>query len=365
MTQRMILLNPGPVTLSDRVRAALVRGDWCHREPEFAGLVREINTALAGVYAALAADYQSVLLTGSGTAAVEAMLASLAPDERVTLVLTNGVYGERMAQMLAAHHKPHRVLKYDWTSGPDVAAVDRVLANDPSITHVAAVHHETTTGRLNDVEAIGRVCRTRGTDLLLDCVSSFGAEQIAGQEWNLAAAAATANKCLHGAPGLAFVLGRPDIWASRPARADSVYLDLHAYHRMQHTEGFSPFTHAVQVAFALAEALAEHREQGGWQTRRQAYLRRAARIGETLAALGVETLIPAAESSAVLRAYRLPDGTTYQRLHQELKDQGFVIYAGQGQLAPSIFRVAHMGDVRDDDLTRLCAALTSIIGRRR
>jgi 2-aminoethylphosphonate-pyruvate transaminase len=143
-----------------------------------------------------------------------------------------------------------------------------------------------------------------------------------------------------------------------------VYLDLHAYHRAQHGDGFSPFTQAVQVAFALGEALAEHREQGGWQSRRETYLQRATRIGAALATLGVATLIPASQCSVVLRSYRLPDGVTYQRLHDELKRNGFVIYAGQGQLAASIFRIAHMGDIGNDDIERLCAALTAVLGQR-
>jgi len=256
------------------------------------------------------------------------------------------------------------VLRHDWTSGPDIAALEHALADDPSVSHVATVHHETTTGRLNDIDAIGRACKARGAQLLLDGVSSFGAESIAGRDWNLAAIAATANKCLHGAPGLSFVLARRELWASSPARSGSVYFDLHAYNRAQHGEGLSPFTQAVQIAFALDEALAEHREQGGWAARRESYLQRAARIGATLTALGVEMLIPASECSAVLRSYRLPHGTTYQHLHDELKTQGFVIYAGQGHLTPSIFRIAHMGDIRDDDIERLCAALASIIGRR-
>jgi 2-aminoethylphosphonate-pyruvate transaminase len=187
------------------------------------------------------------------------------------------------------------------------------------------------------------------------------------------AVAATANKCLHGAPGLSFVLARRELWAEPPARAGSVYLDVHAYHRQQHADGFSPFTQAVQVAFALEEALAEHAEQGGIVARRCAYRDRAERVQAELARLGVDTLLSPSEYSAVLWSYRLPKGMTYLRLHDALKARGFVIYAGQGHLAPDVFRIAHMGDIRDDDLDRLCAALRAALrparrpatGRRR
>lgn len=358
---RTILLNPGPVTLTERVRGALLRGDWCHREPEFAGLMQEINRRLATVHEPLAADYAAVVLTGSGSAAVEGMLASFAPEEAHTLVIANGVYGTRMARMLTAHRRPHRVLVHDWLAGVDLGRVEQALAEEPRTTHIAVVHHETTTGRLNDLAALGRFCRERGLQLLLDGVSSFGAEELAGADWNLAAVAATANKCLHGVPGLSFVLARRELWASPPAHAGSTYFDLHTYHRAQHAEGFSPFTQAVQVAFALREALAEHAEQGGWHARRALYRSRAERVSTTLTRLGLESLLPPAAFSSVLWSWRLPPGRTYTGLHERLKARGFIIYAGQGHLSPEIFRIAHMGDIQPGDLDRLDVALTEAL----
>ncbi|MCC7259054.1 MAG: 2-aminoethylphosphonate aminotransferase [Gammaproteobacteria bacterium] len=363
MSERTLLLNPGPVTLSERVRRALVRGDWCHREPEFAALVRDIDARLAAVYEDLAGRYEAVVLTGSGTAAVEAMLASFAPEDRITLVVANGVYGERMARMLEAHRRPNRVLGHGWLEAVDLQRVEQALADDPAISHIAVVHHETTTGRLNDLAALARVAQARGVQLLLDGVSSFGAEQIAGHGWNLAAVAGTANKCLHGVAGLSFVLARRELWQRPPARPASVYFDLHAYHRTQHGEGFSPFTQAVQVAFALHEALAEHADAGGWLARRACYRERAARLSATLAALGVGTLLPPEAYSSILWSYRLPPGMSYAGLHAALKARGIVIYAGQGQLAADIFRIAHMGDLAAADLGRIEAALRAALGR--
>lgn len=361
MESRQILLNPGPVTLSDRVRAALTRGDWCHREPEFAALVREILEGLAGVHPELGTEFEAVLLTGSGTAAVEAMLACFAPTAGKTLVLSNGVYGERMARMLQAHHKPHRIVALGWTDALDIAAVEQALAADSAITHVAVVHHETTTGRLNDLAALGRACRSRGVRLLVDAVSSFGAEEIVPEAWNLDAIAGTANKCLHGVPGLAFVLARRELWRAPPAAVRSVYLDLYSYHRAQHDDGFSPFTQAVQIAFALREALAEHREQGGWSARRQLFRRRAERVYRSLRDAGVETLLKPEEYSCVLWSYRLPPGRSYAGLHDRMKREGFVIYAGQGKFANEMFRIANMGDIKSADMDRLTALLGSAV----
>jgi 2-aminoethylphosphonate-pyruvate transaminase len=361
MTDRTVLLNPGPVTLTERVRAALTEGDWCHREPEFAELTRHLNGQLASVYDELASDYQAVLLTGSGTAAVEAMLASFAPDDGGTLILANGVYGERMAAILDAHGKPQQLLQREWIEPLDLGAAAAVLDANPAITHVATVHHETTTGRLNDLAAVGAMCRERGLELLLDGVSSFGAETIRGADWNLAAVAATANKCLHGVPGISFVVARRDRWA-QPARAGSVYLDLHRYFAGQHGDGYSPFTQSVQVAFALREALDELADEGGWDARGRRYRERALRIHACLESLGVRTLLGPGEYSSVLWSYELPEPGSYPRIHAALKADGFVIYAGQAGFAERIFRIAQMGDIRDGDLDRLEVALRRAFG---
>lgn len=359
---RQILLNPGPVTLTDRVRAALTRGDWCHREPEFAVLMGDINRRLKQVHPGMEEKYRAVTLAGSGTAAVEAMLASFAPDEGTTLVVANGVYGERMAQMLEVHGKPFQMARHDWTVPIDVAEVERQLKAGPAITHLAVVHHETTTGRLNDLDALGTLCRARRVLLLLDAVSSFGAERIDAEDWNLGALAGTANKCLHGVAGLSFVLARNDLWSGPACRPGSLYLDLRRYFETQHRDGFSPFTLPPQVAFALQAALAEHAEAGGSEARRRTYMGRATRLAATLRDLGVESLLSPGDYSSVLGSWRLPAGQTYARLHDALKGEGFVVYAGQGDLGTEIFRIAHMGDIKAADLDRLCASLRTHLG---
>jgi len=358
--KRLVLLNPGPVTMTPRVRAALARGDWCHREPEFATLMQEINARLVAVHPALRTGFSAATLAASGTGAVEAMLGAFAPEDDETLVVANGVYGERMARMLKALGRPHVVLEHAWTEAVDLRRLEAALVANPRITHLAAVQLETTTGRWNDMDAIGALCRARGITLLLDAVSSFGALPVDATAWNLGALAATANKCLHGAPGLSFVIASDALWQRQPPASRSVYLDLRAHHAGQHGNGFSPFTLPVQVAFALHEALAEHAEQGGATARFALYQARAGRVAAALAAAGVTPLLDPASYSPVLASWRLPAGRSYTELHDALKALGFVIYAGQGGLGPEIFRIAHMGDIHAGELDALCAALTRL-----
>lgn len=355
----MILLNPGPVNLSDRVRAALTAPDLCHREPEFAGLQEAIRRRLLEVYGLVEPLWSAVLLSGSGTAAVEAMLASLMPAAGRLLVLENGVYGARMAEIAACYDIPCRVLRRPWGEPFELDAVEQELAAGAGIRHVAAVHHETTTGRLNDLQALARCCRAHGAALLVDAVSSFGAEALELEDPAIAACAASANKCLHGAPGVSFVVLRGDALPALPSPR-SVSLDLARHRRAQdaHTTAFTP---AVPAFYALLEALEELEEGGGWRERHARYARLAGWVEEGLAALGVRPLLPDGARSVVLRAYHLPEGFGYATLHDAMKARGFVLYAGQGALADDVFRVSTMGAIQEADVERFLAAMGEVL----
>ena len=230
----MILLNPGPVILSERVRRSLLNPDLCHREVEFFDLQEELRSGLLAVYGLDPAQWSAVLMTGSGTAAVDSMMASLPSENARVLVLQNGVYGERMAQMCAQYRISHETLVGPWLAGPDLDQVAARLGAG-AFTHLAVVHHETTTGRLTDLRALARLCAARGVQLLLDGVSSFGAEAIefTGADLGscLGAVAATANKCLHGVPGVSFVITRRA--ALQAAVSRTYYLDLARLARAQ------------------------------------------------------------------------------------------------------------------------------------
>jgi 2-aminoethylphosphonate-pyruvate transaminase len=348
----MKLLNPGPVSMTDRVRKALASEDVCHREPEFKAAVGRVREKIAKVYGA--AGYTPVLIGGSGTAAVETMLSVVARDAK-SLVVANGVYGERMAAMLKAQGKAHEVVTAPWTSRMDLGGVEKALATG-AYQHVLAVHHETTTGRLNDLAALGALCKSHGVPMLLDAVSSFAGEDIRFAEWNLEALAATANKCVHGAPGVSFVLVR-DESLKKPSGATSVYLDLHR-HAADQAKGGAPFTLPTHVTFAFDVALDELADSGGWKARHALYASRSNRLRSALKELGVSVLLDREDVyGATLTSFRLPEGKSYDALHDGLKKAGFVIYAGQGKFDGAIFRIAVMGELPDADIDRLVGAL--------
>ena len=355
---RAILLNPGPVSLSEAVRKAAVSADLCHREPEYFRLQSHLRAELLAVYGCAADDWTAVLLGGSGTTALEAMLTTLPARDARLLVLENGVYGERIARIAEIHAIAHEALQFGWTEAIDFERVEQSLA-EGAFTHVAAVHHETTTGRLNDVGRLARLCEAHGAELLLDAVSSFGAENIPFDSPALAACAATANKCLHGIPGLCFVVSRRSALVQCASPPRSLYLDLSLWAARQDQES-TPFTPPVNGLLALDRALEELRAQGGWHARHARYTRLAGRVRRGLAARGVETMLAAEATSCVLVSYRIPEGMTYDEIHDGLKQWGFVIYAGQGDLAAQLFRISTMGDITDYDMERLLAAIESV-----
>ncbi|HEY8075549.1 MAG TPA: aminotransferase class V-fold PLP-dependent enzyme [Labilithrix sp.] len=352
----MKLLNPGPVSMTERVRRALLAEDVCHREPEFKAVVARVRKRLADVYAE--PGFVPVLLGGSGTAAVEAMLSLVAPHENA-LVVANGVYGERMTAMLRAQGKPNEIVSAPWTSAVDVAAVERALATN-KYGHLLVVHHETTTGRLNDLAPLGALCKKHDVPMLVDAVSSFAGEEIRFADWNIEAVAATANKCLHGAPGVAFVLARREA-LERPSGATSVYLDLHR-HAAAQDKNDTPFTLPTHVTYALDEALAELADEGGWRARHATYRARSTHVRNLLAGLGITLLLECADDyGSTLTSFRVPQGRSYEAIHAHLKSEGFVIYAGQGKFDGQIFRIAVMGELDGRDLERLSAALRSAL----
>jgi 2-aminoethylphosphonate-pyruvate transaminase len=357
----MLLLNPGPVTLSERVRRSLLQPDLCHRESEFFDLQDEARRRLLATYSLDPTQWCAVLLTASGTAAVESMVAALVSENGRLLIVENGVYGERIALICAQYGIPHERLVGDWMRAPDHSAIAARLASRPKnagFTHVAIVHHETTTGRLNDLGALAGLCREHDAALLVDAVSSFGAEAINFQDPALSAVAATANKCLHGVPGAAFVVVRRKDLLNAASR--TYYLDLARLARLQDQRN-TPFTPAVHAYYALVEALREYAEQGGRSARFDHYAALAERVRSGLAALGVAAAIPPGESSVVLRAYTLPASLSYAQLHDALKADGFVIYAGQGNLSKSLFRISTMGNLTSADIDRLLQCFARLL----
>jgi 2-aminoethylphosphonate-pyruvate transaminase len=359
--RQYILLNPGPVNVSPRVQQALLRGDLCHREEEFSDLLVAIRSKLLRAFAPR--GYTAIPLSGSGTLAVEAMVSSALPEGRKLLVINNGVYGERMLRMAEAHRIPAVELRYGWTERPDLEQIENTLKADPAIGAVALVHHETTTGLLNPVTEVGVITRRVGRLLLLDAVSALGGEDLDLARDGVDLCACTANKCVQGLPGVAFVLvGNEAMMAMQEHPRRSLYLHLPLHWEAQERRSI-PFTPSVQAWYALDAALDELLEETV-AARVKRYRTAAFLLREGFTRMGLKFLLPPEYHANSLTSLLLPEGMTYPRLHDDLKESGFVIYEGQGKLQTGIFRVANMGHLTLDDFRRFLGALETVLATR-
>lgn len=358
--RRQVLLCPGPVNTSAHVKAALGGPDICHREPEFSQLLQTVRGKLVH---ALGLDhrYTPVIIGGSGTAALEAAILSCLDGGRKLLVINNGVYGSRLAQIARIHEIPCVEIRSPVTERPDLSRVSAALRRDSHIGTVAMVHHETSTGMLNPVEEVAGLAKKYRRRLLVDAISSLGAEPLDLSKHHIGICVGSAGKCLHGAPGLSFVL-LSDEEAARVGKLKprSLYLDLALQLKSQET-GDPPFTPAVPLVAAFDAALNELvREK--LKVRIARYRQRAVFLRQGFKKLGLKLLLEERILSNTLTALWVPQGRTYAQIHDGLKKAGFVIYAGQSELRGKIFRVAHMGQLLQADLKGLMQAMKAVLG---
>jgi 2-aminoethylphosphonate-pyruvate transaminase len=355
-----VLMNPGPVVVDPRVRSALAEPDMCHREPEFAELMTRVRRKITQVCGA-GETHTTVMFTGSGTAALEAAVSSAVPDGGKLLVLDNGHYAERMADVASIHGIPVERLDHGWAAPLDLVRLERALAEDASISHVGLIHHETSTGMLNPIHEVGEIVARHGRSVILDAISSLGGELLDVVADHVDWCIGTANKCLEGTPGVSFVtapVSAVKALAGRPRR--TLYLDVHSQYVAQEERRAPAFTPAIQTFMALEAALDLALEETvPGRTRR--YRALAERLRAGLEALGLRLLLPPEQRCGTLTAIYLPGGMSYAELHDRLKERGFVIYAGQESLANSAFRLANMGQMAAADIDRFLAALEEVL----
>jgi len=356
----MILLNPGPVCTSDGVRNALMKGDLCHRESEFSTILSNTRKKILQAFAP-DGNYTTAIITGSGTASIEAGICSSVSENKKILIVNNGVYGERITHIASAYKFNIVELKYDWCERPDIKQIEETVSKDSDIEVVAMVHHETTTGLINPIHEVGAITNKHGRTFFLDSVSGLGGEEIDLVDDNVDICICTANKCIQGLPGLSFVLlkqNQVDRMRNIPPR--SLYLNVISQLDEQEQKGECQFTPSVHTFYAFEEALDELLEEGV-QGRLSRYKEASSYLRNEFKRLNLNLLLPEELLSNTITALYLPENMTYTHLHDNLKERGFIIYAGQGELNKTIFRIANMGELTMNDLEALIKNLQDVL----
>lgn len=361
--ERRILLNPGPATTSDTVKQALVIPDVCPREREFCDLLADVRRRVAAV-AGDPAELVTVPLAGSGTAALEATLLSCVPEDGMLVVVDNGDYGARLATMARTHRLPHRTVSFGWGRPVLLDAVEQALvAPGRPATHLAFVHHETSTGMANAWGPLVALARPRGVRVLADTMSSFGALPVRVGAGALDAAVTSANKCLQGMAGLGLVVMTEALRKeSRRIGARTLALDLVAEADHLDDTGQGRFTIPPQLVNALHRALLELEEETR-EGRHARYSANHTRLRRGVVALGFEPLLDPSEEAGILLAVREPEAEWYdfQTLHDRLYARGFTIYPGKAS-GTRTFRLSVLGDLYPPDISAFLAALREVMG---
>jgi 2-aminoethylphosphonate-pyruvate transaminase len=354
------LLTPGPLTTSTSVKRAMLR-DWGSRDGEFIALNARIRDRLVRL-AGAEGTHVCVPLQGSGTFVVEAMLGTLVPKAGRLLVLVNGAYGQRMVKMARYHGREAVALETPEDQPNDVAALERALAAERGITHVAAVHCETTSGILNPIERIAAVTAAAGRRLLIDAMSAFGALPLDAREVPFDAVAASANKCLEGVPGVGFALVRETALRAAEGNAPALSLDLHDQWVSMERTGQWRFTPPTHVLAALDQALAEHEAEGGVAGRGARYRANCRILIEGMRALGFEPLLADQLQAPVIVTFRMPADPRFlfDDFYDRLRAKGYVIYPGKLTVAPS-FRIGCIGRIGPDEMRGALGAIRATL----
>lgn len=352
----MIIFSPGPANISQRVKDALTLPDICHRDSEFNELLRDIKSLIAQVVGIKGNTHEVVLLFGSGTLAMESLLTCLTNWHKTLLIISNGVYGERAATIAQVLGIKTKVVKLSWGEPIKLNKIEGEIRGT-RIGGIYLVHHETTTGLLNPLKEISCMAKRYSKLVLADTISSISGEELS-LEWGLDGLLGTANKCLRGIPGVSFViLSRALLDITRKRERHTYYSDLVTYLDRE-AKNETPFTPPVQVLFALREALKELLEEGvGNRITHYKKISKLLRVG--LRKLGLKLYLPEDSYSNTMTSVYLPSNTSYQKLHDILKKEGFVIYNSQGYLRGKVFMLGVVGLIEEQDIKNFLKVLES------
>lgn len=361
-----LLLTPGPLTTSKSVKQVML-ADFCTWDDDYNNIVtdirqRMVRLATAGDDAA-ARDYTAVLMQGSGTFSVEATIGSAIQPGGKLLVINNGAYGKRIAQIAERLRIAHTELAWDETLPPDLDQVEHALRSDAALTHVAMVHCETTTGMLNPVAEVGRLANQYGKSYIVDAMSSLGGVPLAVQGVGAQWIVTSANKCVQGVPGFGIVVAQRQALERSKGFARSLSLDLYdQWHEMETKGGKWRYTSPTHTVRAFAQALDELDAEGGVAARHRRYCENHRVLVEGYEALGFHCLLPAELRSPIITSFVYPADSrfTFNGFYEAMKRRRFVLYPGKVSRAET-FRVGTIGHVFPDDFRQLVSATGAAI----
>ena len=360
--KRNILLNPGPATTTDTVKMAQVVPDICPREKEFSSMMKQMREDLVRIVHGDLDKYTAVLFCGSGTINIDICINSLLPADKKVLIINNGAYSTRAAEVCEYYNLPFIDLKFPVDELPDLNKIEQVLKENPQIALVHTTHNETGTGILNPVREIGALAHKYGAVFTVDTTSTYAMRPIDIEKDNIDFCMASAQKGLMAMTGLSFVVGNRQIIeqsAAYPKR--SYYCNLYLQYHFFEATGEMHFTPPVQTIYATRQALDEYFAEGE-EAKWQRHLSVFEAIHTGLEKLGFQDLIKRELQAGLVVSVRYPDDANwdFEKVHDYCYERGFTIYPGKvsGQ---NTFRLCALGAITAKDIEDFFVVLEEAI----
>jgi len=355
-----LLLTPGPLSTSKAVRNALLR-DWCTWDADYnEAVVQNIRRRLTELASATPEDFTAVLIQGSGSFTVEAVLGTALPDGGKILIVTNGAYGKRMVQM--AQRLKLKYIEYSLpeTEAPKPETVSKLLMDNPDVTHVAMVHCETTTGILNPLAGIAHAVKEHGKIFIVDAMSSFGGIPLSMEEHSIDFLISSSNKCIQGVPGFAFVIAKRDTLQKCEGNARSLCLDVYDQWKEMDKTGKWRYTSPTHVVRAFYQALDDLEAEGGITARYKRYCENQRLLAGGMSVMGFKPLLPPNLQSPFITSFLYPARSfNFNSFYHAVKKRGYVLYPGKISQADT-FRIGNIGEVYPHDIKKLLKVIENL-----
>ncbi len=362
LAQDKPLFTPGPLTTSLTVKQAMLR-DLGSRDVEFIAAVRELRDELLSVAGvSQEAGYEAIIMQGSGTFSVEAVIASAMPPRGKLLVVVNGAYGDRIVKIAKVHQIETVVQQYRENELPSLDAIDQALAEDDEIKMVVAVHCETTSGIINPIERIGQIVSKHGRCYFVDSMSAFGAVPLDFGAAHIDFLVSSANKCIEGVPGFGFCICRREALLATRGWSRTLSLDLLGQWEGLEKNGQFRFTPPTHTILAFRQALRELEQEGGVTGRAARYEENYRTLLAGMRRLGFNEYVDPEIQGYIITSFRYPEDPNFQfeKFYDLLNESGFVIYPGKVSDA-DCFRIGNIGRIDKSDVEALLEAISNVL----
>ncbi len=355
------LLTPGPLTTTDSVKQQMLF-DHCTWDDDYKKITQNIRKELLKLAYVSEEEYTTVLMQGSGTFGVESVLTSVIGANDKVLICVNGEYGKRMTDIAKKAGISYEVYNEQYNKVPNEEIVREMLAKDLEITHIAMVHSETTSGILNDIEAIGKVAKDNNKVFIVDAMSSFGGIDIPVKKWGIDFLVSSSNKCIQGVPGFSFIIANKELLKNSEGKARSLALDLYDQWKTMDVDGKWRFTSPTHTVLAFAKALEELKEEGGIAVRNARYTLNNELLIEGMEKMGFKAYIDKQIQGPIITTFLYPDKCyfTFNDMYEYIKERGYAIYPGKLTDIPT-FRIGNIGEIYKEDIEELCTIIQNFM----